>query len=173
MAAHMIRFDVRYLGSALLIPCFETFRRVSFSLPVALAQTASPIACMACEALGAGITAIALFSIARWGRCLSLWAKGLVSVAVTALLGCLGATVLFEAAHGGMATILSYGTFALVGCALTVLAVGWAQAYGRIKGPQVFGVLAVTTWLGSLPKIWLVQDPSPVAMGIVLIVALP
>ena len=45
-------FDAHFLGLAALIPVLDVFRRISFSLPIALGEQASPDTCIACLAAG-------------------------------------------------------------------------------------------------------------------------
>lgn len=165
----VLGFDARYLGVGLLVPCFETLRRVSFSLPVALARPADPAVYMATEAVGAAVASLALLALAYRGRCLSLRAKGMLACGLTVLFGCAVWGALSMVYDCGLTAVFSGAAFALAGCVMAVLLVGWLEAYGCIQGPEAFFAFAAAVFLGSLPKIWLVQDPSPTGVGVLLV----
>ncbi len=62
-------FDARFLGLAALIPVLEVFRRISFSLPIALSKQASPEACVACLVAGLLIVFTGVFARFARNRC--------------------------------------------------------------------------------------------------------
>ena len=61
-------FDARFLGLAALMPVLDVFRRISFSLPIALSGQASPDTCIACLATGLLAALIGSLVISIRGR---------------------------------------------------------------------------------------------------------
>lgn len=72
-AANMVRevassFDARFLGLAALVPVLEVFRRISFSLPIALSQASTPDGCIAALVAGLLATFATVLALTLHGR---------------------------------------------------------------------------------------------------------
>lgn len=162
-------FDWRCLGFAPLVPIIEVFRRVSFSLPLALTQGgASSHICMAALAGGIVLAAIGMLVSIKRGRAMRL--------ALQAAAG----TAMGIAAFAGMAAILAYNqsdgvtpllipvSYLLLGASLATLFAGWIKAYANqhpLAGMACFGLAIL---VGNLAQPWVIANRNPLVMAGIL-----
>ena len=156
--------DARYLAMAFLVPVFEVFRRVSFSLPLALADAASPYACVACVALGFLLAAVVAFVRGAHARPLPPVrpTAGAMALAAGAALAMLPAVL---GAPPACAGILGAAGYALLGACLALLVIGWVGALTaagalagllHTAGALMLGGLAMSLVIAaeSAPVLW-------------------
>ena len=119
-------FDARYLALALVVPAFEVFRRISFTLPLAVAGASSPDACVAACALGFLTAAVCALGRGVRGR---QWQARRTALAAAAL-AVVTALAMAPAALGtppALAGILGVGGYGAAGAALCLLVLGWVS----------------------------------------------
>lgn len=118
--------DARFLGLAGLMPVLEVFRRVAYSLPIALCEGVSTQACMALLAAGA-IAALAAGLLAcKHGRPRQ---GGLLGAGAGAFfLASLGCMLPRTFGLGTATSAFSPCGFALMGVGMALLLLGWVRA---------------------------------------------
>ena len=142
-------FDARYLALALAVPLFEVFRRVSFSLPLAVAATSSANAIVMCAAAGFLAAGLAFTATGLRGRTLApqTVARASLAFCVLAALGMLPAAAGLLPACAGAAGGAGY---VVLGAGLCTLLLGWIKALGRCETTACIVYVGASFPLGSL-----------------------
>ena len=119
-------FDARYLGLAALMPVLDVFRRISFSLPIALSEQASPDTCIACLAAGLLAALIASLVVSIRGRHMQNLTRALMGptcglMGMACMLPC---TLAVDAAPSALVPC----GYLLLGGGVGLMLLGWIEA---------------------------------------------
>lgn len=152
-------FDARYLALALTVPAFEVFRRISFTLPLAVAGASSPGACVAACALGFLAAAACALGRGIRGR---QWQARRTALAAAAL-AVVAALAMAPAALGALpalAGILGVGGYGAAGAALCLLVLGWVSVLAACEPRATLVHVGCALVLGSLamPLVIAIQE---------------
>ncbi len=141
-------FDARFLGMAALMPVLEVFRRVAFSLPMALCEGVGAQVCVASLAAGVLVALVAAFSArSRGGHAGGRRTAAIAGALCLASLGCM-----LPRAFGlwAAAGALSPLAFFCLGAGLALLLLGWIRALVPNGAPANLLYVSSSVLLGNL-----------------------
>ncbi len=157
------------IGFAPLMPIFEVFRRITFSLPIALAESSSKVGLLAALAIGSILACLRMFLASESSRIRPLAAK-VVRAMILGVLAFVGMAIVL-AGHPTplLAASLLYLSYALLGASIAILFVGWVQAYALDGSVMVLLYVSAAIFLGNLSQPYIISDESPWRMWAVLL----
>lgn len=162
-------FRWRYLvGFALLIPLFEVFRRISFSLPLALATAAPKGALMASLVAGSMLACLIMTMDAGTRRLRRVTTKATIGTALAVLSFACMATALARP-EPSVASAFGIVAYVLLGGGIAFLFVGWVQAYALDGSLMVLLYVCTAMFLGNLGYPYIIAEASPWRLGAVLL----
>lgn len=165
-------FDARYLGLAPAVPAMDVFRRISYSLPITLSQSAPGIACVALLAAGFLAAVLVPTAAAARGRAPLPRAATLAALTGVALAGAGMAAALGPAAGSPLAEPAVCASYLALGVGVGSLLTGWAAAFMPLPTPAVLVYVCLDVLLGNLLQFSLEALMNPWGMWALLFACL-